>query len=416
MCQSTAGHATTLHDGQHDFDFSEGTWHTHIVRTLDPFDPNSTSIQVEGTVSSRKVWGGRAWLEEIQADTPKGHWQAMNLFLYNPKAHQWGQSFFNSAAGELGARFVGEFKDGRAELYAQDTFEDKSILVRAVWSNISADAHRYEEDFSADGGKPGSSHSLPIKHASRRAKSARCPMPGRSPESGCARRGRALDSFRPAVPSQLLPHEPDVLPEEINLFGVRAWNPALDHTLLDLPKPGEQLAASLLRHRAQGFALQCHELAIALVNSGVDSPTVQLRQVLQAGNDHHKDRHQQHNHPIEQTRQPERQMAIHKALVARLVVACRFGVDGECVHGRSRELTGLLEQRGVTVHLHRRFDQQIADRRVQVGAYHQLDCRCQEVDVRGRQILPQVEGPGGNHQFVEVRKTAHIGAGLLEVE
>lgn len=153
LCQPTAGYAATLHDGQHDFDFSEGTWHTHIVRTLDPFDPNSASIQIEGTVSSRKVWGGRAWLEEIEADTPKGHWQAINLFLYNPKAHQWSQSFFNSAAGDLGARFVGEFKDGRAELYAQDTFEDKSILVRAVWSNISANGHRYEEDFSADGGK-----------------------------------------------------------------------------------------------------------------------------------------------------------------------------------------------------------------------------------------------------------------------
>jgi hypothetical protein len=148
-----AAPASAPHDGQHDFDFGEGTWHTHIVRHLDPFDGKSPVIEIEGTVSSRKVWGGRAWLEQIEAEGPKGHWQALNLFLYNPTAHQWSQSFSNSNAGTIGAPFVGEFKDGRAELFSQDTFNDKAILVRAVWSNITADAHRYEEFFSDDGGK-----------------------------------------------------------------------------------------------------------------------------------------------------------------------------------------------------------------------------------------------------------------------
>ena len=145
--------APAARDGQHDFDFGEGTWHTHIVRHIDPFDDKSAVIEIEGTVSSRKVWGGHAWLEQIEADGPKGHWQALNLFLYNPTAHQWSQSFSNSNTGTLGSPFVGSFKDGRAELYCQDTFNDKAILVRAVWSNITADAHRYEESFSDDGGK-----------------------------------------------------------------------------------------------------------------------------------------------------------------------------------------------------------------------------------------------------------------------
>jgi hypothetical protein len=148
-----AAPASAPRDGQHDFDFSEGTWHTHIVRNTNPFDSKSPVIEIEGTVSSRKVWGGRAWLEQIEAEGPKGHWQALNLFLYNPTAHQWSQSFSNSNAGTIGAAFVGEFKDGRAELFSQDTFNDKAILVRAVWSNITADAHRYEEFFSDDGGK-----------------------------------------------------------------------------------------------------------------------------------------------------------------------------------------------------------------------------------------------------------------------
>jgi hypothetical protein len=145
--------AAVPHDGQHDFDFSAGKWHTHIVRTLEPFNAKSATITIDGTVSSHKVWDGRAWLEEIEADTPKGHWEGLNLFLYNPASHQWSQSFSNSSSGTLGTSFVGEFKDGRAELLSTDTFNGKSILVRAVWSNITRDAHRYEEFFSDDGGK-----------------------------------------------------------------------------------------------------------------------------------------------------------------------------------------------------------------------------------------------------------------------
>jgi hypothetical protein len=150
---STAAPAPASRSGQHDFDFGEGAWHTHIVRTLDPFNDKSSKIELDGTVTSRRVWDGRAWLEQIQADGPNGHWQALNLFLYNPKALQWSQWFINSKVGVLGTPFVGAFKDGRGELFSQDTFKGKTILVRALWSNITADAHRYEESFSEDGGK-----------------------------------------------------------------------------------------------------------------------------------------------------------------------------------------------------------------------------------------------------------------------
>ena len=141
-----------LRSGEHDFDFGEGAWHTHIKRILDPFNAASRTIELDGTVSSRRVWGGRAWLEEIQAEGPNGPWQGLSLFLYNPQAHQWSQTFLNRKIGALSPS-VGAFNDDRIELYSQDTFKDRAILVRAIWSDISADAHRYEESFSDDGGK-----------------------------------------------------------------------------------------------------------------------------------------------------------------------------------------------------------------------------------------------------------------------
>ena len=140
-----------VRDGQHDFDFNIGVWHTHIKRILDPFASSSESVELNGTVTVRKVWDGKAELEEIEADGPKGHWEGLTLFLYNPSAHQWSQSFANSKVGTLSSN-VGEFKDGRVVLIGQDTVNDKTILVRAVWSDIKPDSHQYEESYSNDGG------------------------------------------------------------------------------------------------------------------------------------------------------------------------------------------------------------------------------------------------------------------------
>jgi hypothetical protein len=150
---ATSAGATSEQNGQHDFDFDIGVWQTHIKRVIDPLSGSADSIELTGTVTVRKVWNGRAQLEEIEADGPKGHWQGLSLFLYNPEARQWSQAFSNSNAGTLAPPFIGSFKNGRGELFAQDTYHNRSILVRAVWSEIKPDSHRYEEWFSDDGGR-----------------------------------------------------------------------------------------------------------------------------------------------------------------------------------------------------------------------------------------------------------------------
>lgn len=142
----------TARDGQHDFDFNIGVWHTHIRRILDPLTGGAHSIELNGTVTVRKVWGGRAQLEEIEADGPNGHWEGMTLFLYNPTAHQWSQSFAGSKDGTMEAPTIGGFKDGRGEFFSTDTFNGRAILVRGVWSVTSPNAHSYVESYSDDGG------------------------------------------------------------------------------------------------------------------------------------------------------------------------------------------------------------------------------------------------------------------------
>ncbi|HKD82631.1 MAG TPA: hypothetical protein VKH81_23275 [Candidatus Angelobacter sp.] len=137
----------------HDFDFNVGRWHTQIKRILEPFSSASASMELNGTVSVRKIWGGRAELEEIEADGPKSHWEGLTLFLFNPQSHQWNQTFISSSQGTLASPLVGVFNNGQGVLLSQDTFHDRSILVRGVWADIKPGSHRYEESYSDDGGQ-----------------------------------------------------------------------------------------------------------------------------------------------------------------------------------------------------------------------------------------------------------------------
>ena len=142
-----------LRDGQHDFDFNIGTWKIHTRLLLHPLTGSNDWVDLNGTVHVRKVWNGRAQLEEIEADGPTGHFEGLTLFLYNPQAHQWGQYFVDGAVGVLNQPQIGEFKNGRGELFGQESLNGRTIVVRFVWSDITPNSHHVEQSFSDDGGK-----------------------------------------------------------------------------------------------------------------------------------------------------------------------------------------------------------------------------------------------------------------------
>ena len=52
-------------DGQHDFDFEGGSWKIHLKRLLHPMTGSNSWVEFDGTSVTRKVWNGRAWLEEF---------------------------------------------------------------------------------------------------------------------------------------------------------------------------------------------------------------------------------------------------------------------------------------------------------------------------------------------------------------
>ncbi len=140
-------------DGQHDFDPLLGSWKYHLKRRVHTLVGSNEWVEFEGTGECHRVWDGGSQIDTIEVDGPTGHIEGLTLRVYNPQSHQWRLYWANRKVGILDPPQVGEFKDGRGEFYAQDTYNGKTILVRFVWTNLSTNSPHFEQSFSDDGGK-----------------------------------------------------------------------------------------------------------------------------------------------------------------------------------------------------------------------------------------------------------------------
>jgi hypothetical protein len=89
----------------------------------------------------------------LVADGAAGHFEGLNLRLYNPESGQWSLNFSNLNSGTMNTPTIGEFKNGRGEFFDQETFGGRAIFVRFVISDITATSCRFEQSFSDDGGR-----------------------------------------------------------------------------------------------------------------------------------------------------------------------------------------------------------------------------------------------------------------------
>ena len=147
--QSSSGGSDT----QHDFDFAIGTWKAHLSRLVHPLTGSTTWVTYDGTSVVRKIWNGRANLEEFEADGAAGHIEGLTLRLYDPQARQWNQVWATSNDGTLGQPMIGDFNNGKGEFYDQEPLSGRAIFVRWVQSFIAPNKCHFEQSFSKDGGK-----------------------------------------------------------------------------------------------------------------------------------------------------------------------------------------------------------------------------------------------------------------------
>jgi hypothetical protein len=137
----------------HDFDFELGTWTTHVAKLEHPLSGSTSWAQYDGTTVVRPVWGGRANLAELEADGPAGHLELLSLRLYDPAAQRWSLNVASARDGAMSPPSRGRFDGGRGEFESDETYGGRPIRVRFVITELGATRCRFEQAFSADGGK-----------------------------------------------------------------------------------------------------------------------------------------------------------------------------------------------------------------------------------------------------------------------
>lgn len=141
-------------DGQRDFDWELGEWRTHLWLLRNPLSGEPANwTEYEGTSTVRDVLGGRGNLVELSVEGAAGRIEGMALRLYNPQARQWSLNFANARNGELTTPVIGAFNNGCGEFYGQDTADGRTVLVRFVIQQTSPRTARFEQAYSADGGR-----------------------------------------------------------------------------------------------------------------------------------------------------------------------------------------------------------------------------------------------------------------------
>lgn len=148
-------------DGVHGFDFYEGRWVVHNRKLTNMLDPTCEEwIEFDAVSDCWITLGGLGNFDTFDvADMPgatgtsAGAFKGMTMRLYEPDRDVWKIWWAStSRPGRLDPPVEGRFVDGRGVFECDDELDGVPIVVRFVWSEITWDTARWEQEFSFDSG------------------------------------------------------------------------------------------------------------------------------------------------------------------------------------------------------------------------------------------------------------------------
>lgn len=138
-------------EASHAFDFFFGNWRVHNRRLVTLFANSSQWRAFDGIQICAPLLGGRANYDELRDldNKPLG----MSIHLFDVATQTWSSRWVSVADGRMTAPLTGRFFDGKGVFEGDDEHEGKPIRVRYTWSRMTTPTPRWEQSFSADGGK-----------------------------------------------------------------------------------------------------------------------------------------------------------------------------------------------------------------------------------------------------------------------
>jgi hypothetical protein len=124
-------------DPRRNFDFEIGTW---------AMSPSGDTHVVE------RLWEG-ATIARLIVPKPVPHSRGSLLTVYRPSSQRWYIYWIDASDGSVSAPLVGNFSNGIGTFVGPDDENGHHVLVRLVFSNVSANAFQTVQSISHDGGK-----------------------------------------------------------------------------------------------------------------------------------------------------------------------------------------------------------------------------------------------------------------------
>ncbi|MBV8503138.1 MAG: DUF1579 domain-containing protein [Paucibacter sp.] len=142
-----------LPSGARDFDFAIGEWHVQHRRLKSRLDGCTEWVEFEGFSSTRKILGGFGNVEDNVLELPTGSYRAAAVRSFDAE-NGWSIWWLDGRdPTTLGVPVVGCFEGGVGQFFANDTLDGRPIQVRLTWTVHDRDHPRWEQAFSADGGR-----------------------------------------------------------------------------------------------------------------------------------------------------------------------------------------------------------------------------------------------------------------------
>lgn len=137
-----------------DFDFIIGSWIVHHRRLKERLAGCKEWVEFRGTSNTRPILGGFGNVEDNLLALPEGDYHAAALRSFDAVSGQWSIWWLDGRSPHaLDVPVIGHFVAGVGTFLARDKLDGRWIEVRFIWSVPSSGVPRWEQAFSADGGR-----------------------------------------------------------------------------------------------------------------------------------------------------------------------------------------------------------------------------------------------------------------------
>ncbi|HEY4083455.1 MAG TPA: NIPSNAP family protein [Burkholderiaceae bacterium] len=135
-----------------DFDFLVGRWSVRNRRLMTRLRGNTSDWrEFDAMIEAWSHMGGQVSFDEIHFESEGFSGATMRSLDMQTK--QWSIYWINSRSGKVFPPVQGGWCGARGEFYGVDEDDGRTVLVRFVWERVSANALRWTQAFSIDGGR-----------------------------------------------------------------------------------------------------------------------------------------------------------------------------------------------------------------------------------------------------------------------